>query len=65
MVQEWFFFALYLFSFTHKVYIKGHEKKIDGLIIPNKISSRKNEERQHLDNDQNFFRIKKKYAFFI
>lgn len=35
-------------------------KKIDGLIIPNKISSRKNEERQYLDNGQNFFRINKK-----
>lgn len=34
------------------------EKK-DGLIIPSKISSRKNEERQYLDNDQNFFRINK------
>lgn len=35
------------------------EKKKDGLIIPSKISSRKNEERQYLDNDQNFFRINK------
>lgn len=41
------------------------KKKKDGLIIPSKISSRKNEERQYLDNDQNFFRINKKYASFI